>query len=76
MDWQAVIQTSKPQDLFLAWLFRLPDGASVERAALSEIARLDDVVANSERLRSLRGLFQQAALVNPLQPSRRRSRRH
>lgn len=76
MDRDSDIRTLAAQDLFLAWLFGLPDSVSVERAALSEIARIDGIASPSDELRSLRGLFHQAAASTPHFPSRRRARRH
>ena len=76
MDRNSDIQTKTPQDLFLTWLFGLPDGVSVERAARTEIARIDGIASPSDAVLSLRGLFHQAAAASPHFPSRRRARRH
>jgi len=76
MDRNSDIRTHTPRDLFLTWLLGLPDGVSVESAARTEIARIDGIASPSDELRSLRGLFHQAAATNPHFPSRRRARRH
>lgn len=65
-----------PQDLFLAWLVGLPHDVSVERAAMTEIARIDAIASPSNAILSLRGLLHQATLTISHQPRRRRTRLH
>lgn len=47
---------TRPEDVFLAWLLALPDGADAAEAARREIARLDraaPLAPGLERLRQL-----------------------
>lgn len=47
---------TRPEDVFLAWLLALPDGADTTEAARREIARLDraaPLAPGPERLRQL-----------------------
>lgn len=60
---------ASPEDVFLIWLLRLPDGADVAEAARAEIARLDRAAPLAPGPLRLRGLLEQAAAV------RRRSAR-
>jgi hypothetical protein len=68
-------KTRSPQELFLAWLVDLPDGISVAREAMNEIARIDAVPAPSKELLALRALFHQATAIPSGPPSRRLGRR-
>lgn len=63
-----------PEDVFLTWMFSLPDGTDLPQAARIEIARIDGVGRDCAKLLRLRGLFQQAT-AGPLQPAMRRQRR-
>lgn len=62
-----------PEDLFLAWLLRLPYGADVSQAARLEIARLDRAETFCEITHHYRMLLEEAG-SSPLHflPGRRR----
>ncbi len=64
----------KPEDVFLSWIFSLPDGADLPRAARGEIARIDRAGPAGAELSRLRSLFEQASLGLTAQ-GRRRGRR-
>lgn len=65
-----------PEDMFLAWLFGLPDQADVAHAAHVEIARIDDRASSSDEALRLRALLHQATLNQPPHPRGRMRRRH
>ncbi len=46
-----------PEDVFIAWLLWLPDGADLPEAALQEVARLDRRPALSPGAKRLRDLL-------------------
>lgn len=66
----------RPEEMFLAWVFGLPDGVDVGDAARSEIARIDGIAAPSDQLLMLRTLLEQATLTMTRQSRRHRLRRH
>jgi hypothetical protein len=62
-----------PEDLFLAWLMRLPYGADISQAARLEIARLDRVKAFCEITHRYRIMLELAGSSPPhLHQGRRR----
>lgn len=76
MERSSLYDAGRPEDMFLAWVFGLPDGADIGRAAQREIARIDGIAAPSDQLLSLRNLLRQATLTMPRQPRRHRLRQH
>lgn len=66
----------RSEDIFLAWLFGLPDSANVAEAARIEIARIDTVALPSEQVARLRTMLVQASYQSPLVSRRRRRQRH
>ena len=64
----------RPEDVFLSWIFSLPDGADLPRAARGEIDRIDRAGDIGSDVSRLRALLEQASLGQTWQ-ARRRSRR-
>lgn len=64
----------RAEDIFLAWLFHLPSGADIGRAARLEIARLDREggLADADRYRA----FLSQAMSPPAVHGTRRRVRH
>jgi hypothetical protein len=52
---------ASPEDIFLAWLIRLPDGVDPSDAAAAEVVRLDRARLRSPSRERLRELFVAAA---------------
>jgi hypothetical protein len=52
---------ASPEEIFLAWLLSLPDGANASEAAAAEVARLDQRSLRSRCGKRLRELFVAAA---------------
>lgn len=65
---QRAVAALRPEDVFMAWLVRLPPGADVARAALAEIARIDGAALSHAGVSQLRDLFAQAAGIQPAVP--------
>ena len=66
----------RSEDMFLAWLFGLPDSANVAEAARIEIARIDRSTLPCEQVSRLRTMLVQASYQSPLVSRRRRRQRH
>jgi hypothetical protein len=56
--------TARPEDIFLAWLFWLPNNADLLEAAACEIQRIDSCAIDADGPRQLKALFM--ALVEDL----------
>lgn len=56
---------ASPEDVFLAWLVGLPEGADVVEAARAQIARLDRAVPLPAQALRLRALLEEATAVKP-----------
>lgn len=61
----------RPEDVFLNWIFSLPDGADLPRAARGEIDRIDRSGHPGPDVSKLRGLFEQASLGQSWRGGRR-----
>jgi len=66
----------RSEDVFLAWLFSLPESIDVGEAARAEIARIDTVALPSERVARLRTMLVQACTHQPPPSRNQRRQRH
>jgi hypothetical protein len=73
---EIIARRGTSEDMFLAWLFGLPEGTNVADAARSAIARIDAASDSGEQLGRLRKLLLQATLNQPATPRQRCTRRH
>jgi hypothetical protein len=62
---QAAECPASPEEIFLTWLLRLPDGVDASEAAAAEVVRLDQRFLRSLRGKRLRELFVAAAKAAP-----------
>ena len=56
---------ASPEDVFMIWLLRLPDGTDVAEAARDVIARLDRAAPLAPGPLRLRALLEEAAATRP-----------